>query len=85
MSNKYLTKLATGPKAPLTSKVGLAVSTASLGVGLMNMMNNHRSAEFDRKRVALETERNRLQEEQKRLDEKSLGALRGIHKSLAGR
>ena len=84
MSNKYLSKIASvpAPKASLTSKVGLGVSAASLGVGAANFYNNHKSHAIENQRIGLEKERVRLQEEQKKLDEKSLAALRSINRNL---
>ena len=83
MSNKYLEKVALkAPPASLTSKVGLGVSSASLGIGAANYANNQKSHTLENQRIRLEHERVRLQGEQKKLDEKSLTALRGIHRSL---
>lgn len=83
MSNKYLSKVASNPvKASLTSKIGLGVSIAGLGMAGANFANNHQAKLMENQRIHLERERVKLEEEQRKLDERSLRALGNIHKAL---
>lgn len=65
--NRYLEKIA--EKIPTSTKIGLGLSTASLGVGFANLHNNHKSATAEQSKVQLER--------------RSLSALNGIHQTLS--
>ena len=82
MRNRYLSAIGNAPKASLTAKVGLAVSAASLGTGVANFHNSREAHVIENQRVRMEKERLRLQDEQRKLDEKSLSALRAINNKL---
>ena len=83
MSNPYLSRInAGGSPASLTSKISLGVSTAGLGLAASNFINNHKSNKIGAEQVALERKRNDIEEQQRKLDEKSLRALGSIHKAL---
>jgi hypothetical protein len=81
--NLYLSRLGKGgTPASLTSKVGLGVSAASLGLAGANFANNHKSNKIGDQQLTLERQRIRLEQEQNKMDEKSLKALSSIHKAL---
>lgn len=83
MSNPYLSRvLRDSPKASLTSKVGLAVSGASLGLAAANSYGNHQSNKLGNQQISLDRKRNSIEEQQRVIDEKSLRALSSIHKAL---
>ena len=84
MSNPYLNRmgLAGSPPASLTSKIGLAVSGTGLALSGANFINNHKSNNIGNQQIELERKRNVIEEEQRKLDEKSLRALGSIHKAL---
>ena len=90
MSNKYLTKLAqpipeVPPRASTTAKIGLAASLTGLGIGVANYYANLQTRKMEQQRLDLEKERANITEEQKALDQKSLNALRSIHKTLTAK
>lgn len=83
MSNPYLSRIGkASTPASLTSKVGLAVSSASLGLAGANFANNHKSNKIGDQQLTLERQRIRLEQEQNKMDEKSLKALSSIHRAL---
>lgn len=76
-TNRYLEKIAGQPAPPssLVSKIGLGVSSVGLGVSGANFFNNRAATGLELKRLQLEAERNKL-------EQKSLTALKSIHKTL---
>jgi hypothetical protein len=75
MSNKYLEKAASLVSAakefkeiPLATKLSLGISGSGLAVGMSNLKANK--------------DKNRADDEKKRLEEKSLKVLSGIHNTL---
>jgi hypothetical protein len=74
-SNRYLKALL--PAASLT------LSAASLGVGTANFLNSKRNVHASLNQNKSLNAQTEAMEQQRKIEEKSLSALRAIHKSLA--